>query len=205
MVSFNLLVSVNNTWENRTEDCKQRVILDLLSALKDRATSANEKDAWIFAFGNGIAMRLERLSNRFFTLQMYTNVTKCIGIRWQIREISIRGESLFSRAKHLVFVNLVEFVFRTYSVRFKQRIKFHVYEIPYKFNKKPFYKNRPLPGIWKFNKSIPLCCKLEHEVVTFVSRFKIIGFVKFVSTSLARKKRNFLWENSPIAFEQPDL
>lgn len=63
------------------------------------------------------------------TLQMYTNVTKCIRIRWQIREISIRGESLFSRAKHLVSVNLMEFVFRTYSVRFRQRIKFHVYEI----------------------------------------------------------------------------
>lgn len=196
-------LSVNDTWENRTEDNRQRVILDPLSASKDRVTGANEKDAWIFGFGNGIAMRLERLSNRFFTLQMYTNVTKCIGIRWQIREISIRGESLLSRAKHLAFVNLVEFVFRTYSVRFRHRIKFHVYEILYKFNKKPFYKNHP--GIWKFGKSIPLCCKLQHEVVAKFVYIKIIGFVKFVSTSLARKKQSFLRENSPTAFEQRDL
>lgn len=99
---------------------------------------------------------------------MYTNVTKCIGIRWLIREISIRGESLFSRAKHLVSVNLVEFVFPTHSVRFRQRIKSRAYEILYKFNEKPFYKNHPLPGIWKFNKSNPLCCRLQHEVVTLV-------------------------------------
>lgn len=60
-----LLCCVNNTREDRTEDNRQRVTLDLLSTLKDRATSANEKEARIFGFGNGIAMRLERLNNMF--------------------------------------------------------------------------------------------------------------------------------------------